>query len=164
MSASLAIDPLFMRTREISDRINTERNDLRSAAIAAIRMIEQKLQVAIDGDILRGMTNIARRGSGEFYAASIVPASFPHGVDTFIPIGKEVLVISQDGVFESAILRAGGFVARSPVTDDDLYEEDLEDIVIAVESVLKRHLVNSTREAENLSRLSKLADMLTTFL
>lgn len=134
----------------------------RSAAVEAIRSLEQRLVEALGGESLRGLPNLAPRGP-EFYAAR-VNAFSRHGSGGHLPKdGRSVLVLGRDGRLLVAswnvenFVRRGDFVEARPVRDDELIAEDAEAFSRLVTEVLEKHIALAERRTEALVRAEDLA-------
>jgi len=151
---AIALDTLFDRARDASVKVMTERDDARSRAVAAIRAIEQKLQEAVAGDVLRGLRDLGKP-YGTFHAAA-VGRNLSHGIDTRVPWGKRGLYLTKDGEFWMAVLEDGQLHARA-VADDELRVEDLEHVVEAARAALAQHVASCDRTAASYGRAAALA-------
>lgn len=156
MSAAqtIVLDALLQRAREASEKIMTERDDARSAAIAAIRGLEQRVQEAVSGDVLRGLKNLASP-AGTLYAAR-VGAVGERGIDERLAWRRPALCLDQDGVLVVAEIDGETLTTR-PVEDDELKVEDLARVTDAVRAALERHVAATARTTSTYARAAELA-------
>jgi len=156
MSAAktIILDALFERARNASEQVMTERDDARSTAIAAMRGLEERLQAAIAGDVLRGLKNLAKP-AGKFSAAH-VGGSGQWGIDERLEWRVPTLCVSQDGKLVVAQID-GSDVSVRDAADEDLRIEDVGPVTDAVHEALERHVAHSERTAASYARASELS-------
>jgi hypothetical protein len=151
---ALPLDMLLDRARVASAKVMTERDDARSSAVAAIRALEQRLQEAVAGDVLRGLRDLGKP-YGTFHAAA-VGRNLSHGIDTRVSWGKRGLYVTKDAELWTAVLEDGQLRARA-VLDDELRAEDLEHVIDAARAALAQHVASCDRTAASYGRAAALA-------
>lgn len=150
----------FEAAREVSLRVATVRHEARERSVAAIRSLEAKLREVLAGESLRGLVDLAPSSTSPFVAARVSgKSSVGIGkIDKILPSdGRESLVILRDGTIAVAMVSADGSVDSAPAEDEDLLVEDLEPLVAAVASVLRRYVEKSERTAVNYARALEFA-------
>lgn len=154
MSAAKQMDALLDRARRASERVMTERDDARGLAIATIRALEQRVQEAIAGDVLRGLKDIAQP-VGVLRAAR-VGGSLRWGIDERLEWRRTSLCLHQDGRLVMAMIDGPRLVVRD-AEDDDLRIEHLEPVTACVRDALTRHAEHSERTADSYARVVALS-------
>lgn len=158
---ALKIDDLLDRAASVRSSVQTERADARSRVLAALRSLEQRLQAALGGEPLRGLTNLAG-DRGRFHAARVGP--HPRGVDEKLPYsGARCLVWGRDGSLYVARVHPDGFVASRARDEDlvgDLSAGHVGAVFQAASDALERHIALSARRRDELPRIAALADRL----
>lgn len=139
--------------RAASTRVQSERARARDTAITTIRSLEHRVQEALVGDMLRGLSNL--NPTGEVYqAARIAPSRY--GIDGYLPEdGRAVMVIDKSGTL--VLAEAGPIVVATPVVDGELMAQDLEHIARAYQVALERHVSRAEKTVKSYSRIVDLS-------
>jgi hypothetical protein len=165
VSSAIRIDDLMSRAKEASGRVVL----VRLQAVAAIRLIERRLQEVLAGDTLRGLRDLTPSYGTETFAAAVAwvagGALHPaHGVDTFPPIdGRELLVLDRAGALR-VVAVGDGEVGVYPAEDVDFRVDHVEALHRAVITVLERHVERTERIAVGYGPARELADRLSALL
>lgn len=133
----------------------------RMSAVRVIRALETALQTALDGDKIRGLSNIAGNDPGPSFQAARIRTDKGFGLDEFLPEdGREVLCLSKVGDLVMAKRAPVGGVTSRHVRDDELQAQDLEPVVRVVQSALERHITRASRTAAGYDRVNALSGRL----
>ncbi len=156
MTKPLSIEELLKLARSASARVMMERDGAREKAVKAVRELEGKVQDAISGDVLRGLSNVAG-DMGVLHAARL-SGKMPFGIDAFLSRdGRESPCLSKEGVLIVASLHPEDGVLTRLLHDDEVLAEHAEPIARAVQEVLERHIARTERRATSYARASALA-------
>jgi hypothetical protein len=155
------IDELLKRASVASRSVSSKQTNARVLAVQTIREMERKIQHALDGDVLRGLSDIAAAARAPFHAAR-VRTEKGFGLDEFLPRdGREVLVLTKRGELAMAARGAStNAVTARAVRDDELQAQDVEAIARVVQSALERHIARAARTEANYDRIAGLSERL----
>jgi hypothetical protein len=164
MSTARNMDELFRRTRQASESVAEDRATAAASTVNVLRELERRLVDALDGDSLRGLSNICTyQGSGRdrsherFYAAQLAVPD----IDMQLPVHKDVLCVDKHGRFVLARrVSVAPFWESRATVDADLRAEWLEAVTQALQAVLTRHLERTERTAKNYRQTAELAEKL----
>jgi hypothetical protein len=166
--AARELDPAFERATQATHlvRVSRANGNVLIDQARAIRALEMRVIAALDGDMLRGLSNLAPKSLSPFLAArALCSEDSRRGIDRVLPEDlREVLVWTRSGHLWLACYTADRSAVWSrPVEDEDLVDGrftragDLERIVVALREVLDRHTVRCDRTVRSYERASKLA-------
>jgi len=168
-AAATSIDYLIDRAGRASEGVAEGRESARRTAVAAIRLLERRLRVALRGDPLRGMVNLVYVRGVVQQAARVVGREGAHTgffevtderIDKPIVFGTSAMVLTRDGELARFSVTADGAFSSRPVRDDELTAQDLDAVVHTARRVLQRHVERADRTAANYARLSEMAGAL----
>jgi len=143
-----------------SSRLRAIRETAAERASRILRLLGDRVHRALAGETMRGMCNLAPRAVHPFRAAHALAGDSGHGVDSFLPLGgEEVLVIDKTGRFRMAAVTDNGhdWYDRE-LEDDDISAETLEAAADAMQLVLERHLTRVDKGISNYEQIATLAD------
>jgi len=156
------IEDLLAEAEQASGALMVRREGARDSAVAALRALEERMQAAIAGDTLRGLSDLAydptgrSRDSTPLQAANIY-GDRRYGIDAVAPVnGKPTLVWTKDAVL-ALMWRVGVGVETRPVGDEELTAQDLEPAMRAAHTVLERHVMRAEKTHATYERVDALA-------
>jgi hypothetical protein len=145
----------FARAEVATADVARRRTLARAAAVRAIRLVEEKLTLALSQDVLRGVANLCAI-DGEVFHGVRVYGSPRFGIDSYLASdGHECFVIDKHG--HLVMVRQGRPCTSRPVRDDELQAQDLEAVTAAVASALARHVQRAERTAASYERAEALS-------
>jgi hypothetical protein len=158
MAASETTTQLLSRARDASRQARETGEEARGAAVRAMRTLEKRVQRAVLGDFLRGLSRIGGHG---FYGVAVREVEKAHGIDTWLPQdGRRTLVMGKDGTLLIAWRWGDNIAEWYTAQDGDLRVEDLPLMVRAVARALQRHTERAHRTQATHARALGLAEAL----
>ena len=156
--AALRLDELVEQATAASRMVGAKQANARISAVRVVRALETALKTALNGDVLRGLSNIAGDSPGPSFQAARVRTDKGYGLDEFLPKdGREVLCLLKTGDLMMAKRAPVGGVVSRRVRDDELQAQDLEPFVRVVQSALERHITRAARTAADYDRVTALS-------
>lgn len=162
MNAARRLDGALIDTCKTLGRVRETQARARAGAIEALRRIEERLVVALEGGRLRGMPNLLPEAEQPFYAVRLRGR-----FDEVLPLdGRAVLVLRDDGRLcmamreEQRTLRPETVTVHWEAHDGDLRAEDLEVVTERVHEALVSHLARISRTEARYRAAADLAQRL----
>lgn len=154
MSTGAMVAAEIERARDVTQRARLL--DARGSALRVVRLLEERLRVALDGDPLRGAPKLVPVGDFRGYN---VRSKSAHRHFTWIAREGESLVLGRSGALLMAqrAPEAEQEVTYRPALDGELFPADLALVVSAAVEACRRHVEHSERTLTTRAEVGALA-------